>query len=227
MPKYSIRKFGENPDVDTTSLPEDLWDVGGTYTFPSAAAETTIVSDDAADDAAGTGARTVTVVGQIAGNVETTEVATMDGATPVTLTNQFLRVYRLTVTTAGSGETNAGNIQVKHGATVLAQIAASEGQTLMAIFTVPDIANAFDQGVLKRWWCQISSNVDSVAVVALQIREPGGAWLTKDKASVSRGGPFNAEIDELYAAGADIRIRVLDVSANNTAVFGGFYLEIL
>ncbi len=227
MPKYTIRKFGENPNIAIAGTPADVWDAGGVYTFPLAAAATTIVSDDTNDDDGGTGANTVTVIGQIAGNVETEETVTMNGTDAVTLTNSFLRVYRAFVATVGSNNTNVGNIQVKHGATVLAQISADEGQTLMAVYTIPDIANAFDQGTLKNWWCQASAQTTTVAVVALQIRKPGEAWLAKDKASVAQGGSFSNEINEIYPSGTDIRIRVLNVTANSTAITGGFYIEIV
>lgn len=135
-----VHKFGLNLDIDTTTDPEDVWTVGGKYSFPSAAAATTIVSDDTNDDGAplGTGARTVEVQGLDSDWLLTTETVTMDGTSAVTLTTQFLRVFRAKVLTVGSGGVNAGTIQVKHGSTVLAEISAGSGQTLMAIYTVPD-----------------------------------------------------------------------------------------
>lgn len=45
-------KFGYNPDVATSF--ETVWDVGGTYPYLSAATTLDVVSDDAADAAAGT-----------------------------------------------------------------------------------------------------------------------------------------------------------------------------
>jgi hypothetical protein len=104
---------------------------------PAAAAATTIVSDAAADDAGGTGARTIAVLGLDANFDYVSETVTMDGITPVACSIQFLRVIRMYVVTAGSGEVNAGNIDAKHGATVLCRIDAGEGQTLHCAVMVP------------------------------------------------------------------------------------------
>lgn len=44
-----VHKFGANPDVDTTTDPEDVWNNGGLYTFLDSAAKLNIVSSDAND----------------------------------------------------------------------------------------------------------------------------------------------------------------------------------
>ncbi|HCX21458.1 MAG TPA: hypothetical protein DHN29_06055 [Cytophagales bacterium] len=60
-----IHKFGRNGSIDTTSDPEDLWIAGAVYSWPTAAAVTTIVSSDTDDDGdpVGDGARAVKVIG--------------------------------------------------------------------------------------------------------------------------------------------------------------------
>ena len=44
-----INKFGRNPDIDTATDPEDLWDVGGLWVPPTAARTHDIVSSSAND----------------------------------------------------------------------------------------------------------------------------------------------------------------------------------
>ena len=79
--------------------------------WPAAAAGVILVSDNAADNAAGTGARTVTVYGLDNNWDEVSEVVPMDGITPTTITTQiFRRINELEVTTAGSGFVAAGEI---------------------------------------------------------------------------------------------------------------------
>lgn len=50
VPGYSfIEKFGENPDIDSGEVFEDVWDVGGNYASPTATSLHNVVSSLAAD----------------------------------------------------------------------------------------------------------------------------------------------------------------------------------
>ena len=218
----SLHKFGSNFAISTTNDPQDVWTGGGLYPFPSTANATTIVSTNAADASpSGDGARTVKVQGLDANYVFVTETVALNGLTPVALSTQYLRVFRMSVETVGAGATgtNVGNINVAHGATTIAQIAAGLGQTLMAIYTVPDNYTLR----MAHWYCTLATKTDAVAVVALQVRPYGGAWQTKEHVSIGRAGwsyDFHSPIR--YAAGTDMRVRVLEVSANDSGVDAGF-----
>lgn len=104
----------------------------------SAAAATTVLSSDDADNkSAATGALTVRVVG-IDGEFQLIEeVATLSGTDAVTLTNQFLRVISIAVETAGSNGVNAGTIDAKHGATVLNRIGIGDNESSTSAVMVP------------------------------------------------------------------------------------------
>ena len=79
--------------------------------FPASARIIYIASTSANDTAAGTGARTLTIVGLDANFEPLTESnITLNGQTPVTTTNQFLRVNRLFVDDSGSTNANEGDI---------------------------------------------------------------------------------------------------------------------
>ncbi len=137
-----IHKSGVATAALAASAFWDIWDAATAaviYPFPTAAAETSIVSSDVDDDGdpVDAGARTVLVEGLDADFLRITETVTMNGQTPVVLANEFLRVYRATVQAVGATGVNEGNIDVLHGATVLARIAIGFGQTQMAIYTVP------------------------------------------------------------------------------------------
>ena len=75
------------PDIDAADSSEDVWIGEGAYPGFIASASTTSIASDSADDAAaGTGARTVRVVGIVnnAGTwTETQEDVTLNGVTPV------------------------------------------------------------------------------------------------------------------------------------------------
>lgn len=138
----SIYKFGFNPDVNGSL--ETIWDQGGLYVYPTSAIQMKVSSTSADDTSAGTGARTIVVYGLDENYNEAEETVTLNGQTEVLTTTTFIRVFRASVTTAGSGNTAAGNIYIGTGtvttgvpATVYAKITLGENQTLMALWTVP------------------------------------------------------------------------------------------
>lgn len=218
-----IHKFGRLSDVGIGSTPEDIWDGDGLYPFPSATAVTTVVSDSTDDDDGGIGVNTIFVEGLDSDYNSLTEQATMNGTTTVTLTNQFLRVFRVSTILVGSSESNIGTIQVKHGATVLAQIGPSLGQTLMAIYTIPnDLGIAY----LANWymvaWRQAAASVE----VAFQVKKVGEGWQTEELIGINTQGgspwdykfPYWVELPKK----ADVRCRVIEATANNMSVSAGF-----
>lgn len=102
--------FLRNPDVDSATTPEVIWPGGGLITQPTSAGATTLVSDSASDAAAGTGARTILVSGLDANYFKKSETVTLNGLTPVTCVNNYLRINQLFMLSAGSNQTNVGNI---------------------------------------------------------------------------------------------------------------------
>ena len=103
---------GYNSDVDTS------WEMitpVGDLSYAAAALQMTVSSSSTSDTAAGTGARTVLIVGLDADYAVISESVTMNGQTAVTTTKSFLRVNSMLVTTAGSGLANAGIIYIGTG----------------------------------------------------------------------------------------------------------------
>lgn len=131
-----INKFGHNPTAGTG---DGIWSGDGAYAFyPTNAQSLSVVSSSAADDTSSNGAHTVTFYGLDSSWNEANETVTMDGTTPVALTNTYRRMFRGIVNTIGGAESNVGNISVTNAAgTVAAYIAATDGQTQMAMYTVP------------------------------------------------------------------------------------------
>lgn len=217
-----------NPDVDSGA--EDIWNGGGAYPFPAAAAATTIVSNSAADDGApvGTGARTVQVIGLDANLRLVSETATMDGTTPVALSNALFRLLRARVVTAGSNGTNVGVINVKHSSTNLCAMPTTPGlgRTHIGVFTVPATdygGGAFAGAYIVDWGATIAdASANTVARVRLDIRPSGGAWETIDMCSVVSGGFFHNGFGGAVAlaAGTDIRLHCIDVTSANSTVTG-------
>ena len=237
-----VQKFGRIPDIDSADTNEDVWDGTGAYAgFLSANTAMTISSGSTSDDVGSTGATEVHVIGLVensAGDwVVTEEDVTLDGRSGVNLANSYIRVFRAYVTATGTGKQNAGNIYIGSGtittgvpANVYAQIQATVGQTLMAIYTTPDI-NAQGQRYSKcqglRWYASIGAAQSAFATVAIQGNLAQAGWRTFRTGEVSEGG----QIDQVWTFGqliepkTDVRIRVLTNGVNNSVVSAGFDLR--
>jgi len=127
--------FGYNGDIDQTE--ESVWPDGGTVPHPTTASVLDIVSTSVADDAAGTGARTVFIEGLDGNYNSVSETVILDGTTPVETANQYLYINQFYVATAGSGGVNAGEITAKLNATLYDLIAIGYNQRTTAHYCVP------------------------------------------------------------------------------------------
>ena len=131
-----VAQYGHTP---TAAAGTDVWEGASAYPFQAAATKLEILSASASDTAAGTGARTFTIVGLDANFNVISEVITLAGVTPVQTVNSYLRVNGLTIASAGSGNTNAGDVTLRvTGAGASQAIArAGYGYAKQAIYTVP------------------------------------------------------------------------------------------
>jgi hypothetical protein len=228
-----IEKSGRNPDVDATAAEEDVWNGGGIYTgFPDGAAEALrITSASAADTAAGTGARTVRIVGLGPDGVSQIEVFTLAGTADVVTASTWTRVNRAYVQTAGSGGVNAGDITIRHNVTtanVFAVLPAGFGQTQVASYSIP----AGWRGILQhvRASCSNAQQTAQEVTVKVLTRTAGtGAWRTRRLLTIST----TSSLDEALAGGIrldsrdDIVLRAANATADNLLVTAGFEILLL
>lgn len=227
-----IIKSGRNSDIDAASAPEDIWDGGGVYTgFPTGSAETvTVVSSSANDTAAGSGARTVQLIGLNSEWLPTTETVTLNGTTPVTSTNSYRRITRVVVRTSGSSNAafNAGTITVAHSSTtanVFCVMPIGSNQNQCAVYTVP----AGKTGFLRHIHMDLDKSATAYVECALWIRELGqspryGYNFTASDA-ISHERLFYGGL--VLPAKTDITVRVQTASANNLDIYTDFDLILL
>jgi len=145
VPGYTrVALLGHNPDIPSASA-EDVWEGGGNYPLLAAASQLEIVSTAATDTAAGTGARTVLIQGLDANWLAISETVTLNGTTPVTTVNSYLRVNLLTTTSAGSSGDNDGDLtlRVVGGGTIQSIARAGYGFGRQAVYTVADGTSLF------------------------------------------------------------------------------------
>lgn len=220
-------KFGRNGDVDTGTAPEDLWEGGGPYTgHPLGFTPETVNvrSASANDTAAGTGARTVKIIGlkTSTSTAYESEDITLNGTTNVTSVNSWWRINRAFVMT---GDDNDGVITIEPSVTaanVFAQMPAGFSQTQIGAFTVP----AEMRMLVKRIRVAIvrASGAAGSATISFRVREPGGVYRAVRIFEVQTGGPVNYTefAGTVFPAGSDVKFRVDQVSDNNTICEGAF-----
>ncbi len=221
-----VHIFGRNPNISPGDGFEPVWSGGGAYTgFNATAAElVSIVSDSAADAAAGTGARTIVFEGLDAGYNPISEIVTLDGLTPVDTVNEYLRWSITFVLSAGSNGFNVGNIsgtQKLTPANKFFHIVPESNRALAAVVTVPFgklyYANARFTTIAKKG--NASSEVQILA------RVPGTVFQVFEWYAISSTGSsfvnltFEAPLIPV-PAGTDLYIS-MDTDTNNSGVAAG------
>jgi len=219
-----IEKFGENADIDTGTVPEDIWSQGGVYTFSTTADIDRLSSSSASDT------QSITIQGLDTNWAEVTQTITLTGQTPVALTTSLIRVFRMfnsnstdlvgTVYCFVNGAVTGGVPNTV--ADIRATIAIGSGQTEMCIYTIP----AGKTGYFLGGYVTLSRTGNNNAVFTSKIRTFGGVFRTVSRvASVATGTSswtYRYPIGLPLAAKTDILLRCEDVSANDTGVSGGF-----
>lgn len=224
VPGYSmVNKFGYNPSIGSTAF-ETIWEIGGLLIFQTTAQTVNVVSDDVNDDVAGTGARTLRIQGLDSSFDLVEETLDMDGTTTVTTTQTFLRVFRMSVETAGTSETNEGDITATYSSTTdtAATITAGNGQTLMAVYTIP---NGYTGYLLS---LNVSSGKDQelqAKVITRDTTVPNASFQTREFLDI-RGGltTINLIAATVITEKTDMQI---DAKATSTSSAGAGFVLLL
>jgi len=228
----SVNKFGAALDCDSTK-PTDVWDGadGTTSTIiwvpPTQARVHNLVSTQAADAAAGTGARTIQVYGLKTWETpESSEIVTLNGASNVATANSYVIIHRMKCLTFGSGQQNAGIITATAAtdATVTAAIQAGEGQTLMAIYGVPHeqelrIYQAYAEITRKTG----TPEADIRLFLMENADQADAGWVSKDlgEMAVTESYLRNFMFPKRYAGPCIVKMQVT-TNTNNTVCYAGF-----
>lgn len=227
-----FQKFGFNPDVDGTT--EDVWTAGGTNSLLTSAETLNIASSSDADNGGtATGGLAVQIQGLDGNFLEVTENVTLDGQNDVETVNSFIRVNRMFLISAGSGQTNAGDITAtaSSAGTVQASINAGIGQSEKTQFTVA----ANKVLLVNSLHCSVSGGTNITGVrVWKEIKVFGtNAWRLIREVILRPSGSgvviANATSGGNYLpAKCDIRVRAVALSGTDarvTAGYGGYLFE--
>ncbi len=118
---------------------EDVLMSSGSLVYPTANETWELVSTDAADASAGTGIQSVSVNSLDDAYLEQTQIVTLDGTTPVTLTGSHFRNNGFSASSVGSGGLAAGDIilRVSGGGDERGRIAEALTGDFGSHYTVP------------------------------------------------------------------------------------------
>ena len=197
-----INKFGYNTAVGTGYEPvTDL----GTNVLPAAAGVVSVVSastDDNGGSPLGTGARTLNIQGLDANYEPLSETITLTGTAPSLTTSEFLRIFRMEVTSAGSGEVNDGNLTASIGGQAIAQVTADKGQTLMGVYTVPAGYRAFMLNL------HVSMSKNQEANAQIRAKALNGSWKVKGEfGTFASDIHYDYHVPLIFAEKTDLQIR--------------------
>lgn len=216
-----VNKFGRNSDVDSGTLPEDIWNGGGTYTgFPTGTPEVLEVFSSSASD---TGDFTFTYLPSNTATEYLTATVTLTGTTPV---NTGITVYRMHTANYASGTAtgfNVGDITARHRVTtanVFCVMPAGRSQTYVSAYTVP----AGSTGRIVRLFCRLLSNTTASVEGALWIRALNGSPRMRRPFTVGNADSFQ-EMPYgglILPAGTDVIVRIVTATASNLDVIGGY-----
>lgn len=231
-----VSVMGRNPDVDTGTVPEDIWPGGGVFVPPTTARVHAIVSNNAADKGvatAGAGLRTVNITGVDASYNLVTETLTTNGTTPVSTNGSYLSID-LAGATFGSDGVNDGIISATAAtdATVSNQILSGHKRSTNTYYIVPAGYTAF----ILRWFAALQSSTSGAeATVALQYQLFGGSWSQKAfEARLSRLNGrrifeqrFNDRQWIELPAKTAIKCTAFDVAKDNMDICAGYDLVLV
>jgi hypothetical protein len=215
--------FGRNPDVDTATDPEDVWNYGGLQTYMAAAAELHISSSNGADT------QVIAIDYLDVDWLRQTGLIALQGQTEVNTGITAIRVLNVYNPT---GVALLGDVYVYEDCVPVAgvpndptkvhgKIDIGRERSQMALFSVPRFHDAY----IVQLWAAIN-NDKGWARMALYVRRFGGVFqvypemgldeVTSNYVEVIPVVPI--QLNELM----DVKWTCMEVEANDTDVSAGF-----
>lgn len=223
----SLIKFGKSADLAADTL-ETVWTVGGHEVYVTDNTITHISSSNASDNQAiFIEGHTVTGTGANSQFTFLTQVATLNGQTPVELNIPLARVSH--IYNNGSTELQ-GRVVVYENTTVVGGIPSDATKIhidipvgLQGSFKGATTFSDEDYLVITGGFGSVSKKQDAAVDFYLEVRKAGGVFVQQAAVSASSGGSWEVELDPavIVPRNADVRITA-ETSSNGAVVFGVF-----
>lgn len=194
-----INKFGYTGGTSVST--GTIWDgntAGQFYPYPAAGVVTVTSSDTANDNG-----ETVEIQGLDSNYNPAIETVTVGGAAGAT---SFIRIFRARMVS----NTNVGIITINQGGSLAAQISAGNGQTLMAVYTIPAGKTGY---LLKFQGSMDKSNADTIFKLFSRPWD-NGAFNLKGQWGTQGGNPvtYDYPVPLVFTEKTDIKV---DIAAGN------------
>lgn len=215
-------KNGRNPDIDSGTLPEDIWGGNGVYAgFPTGSPEQVRITSTSASD---TGTVTFTGLKTSNDTEYTSETVTLNGTTPVVSVNSWYRVHTFRYSSGSSTTMNLGDITIQHNVTtanIFAIMPIGTGQSNCSCLTIP----AGKTGYLKRLHGMVMSGTSAAVDCSFWVREFGGSPRLRKPFTLSNTF-YNEDINYFISLPekTDFTIRATATTGNNLIVLAGYDL---
>lgn len=221
-----VNKFGRNPDVDTGSTPEDVWNGASIYTgFPTGSPE---VFQAFSSNAGDTGVLTFTYLPTTTSTEWLTASVTLNGTTPVSTGVSGYRMHTARYNNGTATGLNLGTITIRHSVTtanIFCVMPIGRSQTAVSGYTIPFGCT----GYVRRLFCRVIGSTSGSVNGGLWVRNTGESPRLRRPFSATQGDNF----EELPYGGltipaqADIIVQISSATANNLDVIAGYDLIVV
>lgn len=245
-----VDNFGKNPDVDAGSVPETIWDYGGTYPWGNDAGDTVYISSSNNVDVQKIKLDVLTV--DINGNFnEESSIVTLQGNTKVTVVtdsgNPIARVYRMqvhqgtasllgdvyayyntTTTVPGVPDDDVNEPQFVQSMIKLNSGGKSGNYSKQLTYTIPTGCVGF----LMRGEVSGHKGLGTDDLEAVYgSRRFGEIFLEKKDIGIMTSGSNtyqdNRPVMDILPAKTDLGVRVINTSANNMIAWGTLHILLI
>ena len=202
VPAMSQNQTGSIWDVNDTTYPWSSWSTAGTVDIPAV---------NASDNG-----KKITIVGLDADYNAQSEEITVSSAGLVTSTNSYIRLFRAYVS---EGISNVADIDIEKSSVIVLRINANQGQTLMAIYTVPSGYTAY----LMQLTATCEGSADATGSMYIRYPNPAAFRIGHSFEFTGAGGQYMYEfaVPRVIPEKSDIDVRGT-VRSNNARLTAAF-----